>query len=87
MIVWDKEKDKWLLEKRKISFTDMLEIIEQGKYLDILLNPAYNGQNIFIIWYNNYTYVVPFEYDMHGDIILKTIYPSRKYHRMYRKKV
>ena len=87
MITWNEEKDKWLREKRRISFTDVVEIIEQGKYLDILLNPAYNGKNIFIIWYNNYTYAVPFESDMHDNIILKTMYPSRKYHKMYRKKL
>ena len=36
MITWNKEKDKWLSEKRRISFMDIVEIIEQGKYLDIL---------------------------------------------------
>jgi hypothetical protein len=84
MITWSSEKDKWLRENRGISFTHILEIIEHRKYLGIVQNPAYDGQNIFIIRHNDYTYAVPFELDLHGNIILKTIYASRKYHKMYR---
>jgi hypothetical protein len=83
MITWNNEKDRWLRKKRGVSFTVAAEIIEMREYLDILLNPAYNGQYIFIIRYNNYTYAVPFEYDDQDNILLKTIYPSRKYNRIY----
>jgi hypothetical protein len=33
--------------------------------------------------YNDYTYVVPFVVDSDKNIVLKTIYPSRKFHKMY----
>jgi len=31
----------------------------------------------------NYTHVVPFVIDENSNIILKTIYPSRKFHKIY----
>ncbi len=83
MIIWDRKKDQWLREVRKVSFTDAAEIIEAGEFLDVVINPAYDGQRIFIIRFNDYTYAVPYETDEEHTIILKTIYPSRKYHKIY----
>jgi hypothetical protein len=83
MIIWDNEKDVWLRKKRNISFKDFAEKIEAGDILDMVINPAYDGQNIFIIRHDNYTYAVPYEIDLLNNIVLKTIYPSRKYHKMY----
>jgi len=84
MIVWDKKKDEWLKEKRGISCEDFTDLIEAGNYLDLIINPSYENQYIFIVRYKNYTYAVPFEFDVEYNIVLKTIYPSRKYHEMYK---
>jgi hypothetical protein len=83
MITWDKKKDEWLREKRKISFEVFADLIESGDILDAVINHAYERQTIFIIKYNGYTYAVPSEYDEEDNIILKTVYPSRKYHKQY----
>jgi hypothetical protein len=48
-----------------------------------LRNPSRKGQRIFIITYQDYTYVVPFVVDANKNIILKTVFPSRKYHKTY----
>lgn len=78
-MIWDQEKNEWLKIYRQICFDDIAHILLDRKYLDILENPARVGQLIF----NNYTYVVPFIVDKQGQIILKTIYPSRKFHKQY----
>lgn len=86
MIIFDKKKDAWLRSERNISFEYFAYVIEREGYLDVIINPAYDGQKIFIIEYNGYTYAVPFEYDRDENIILKTVYPSRRYHNIYRNK-
>jgi len=58
-------------------------LILEKKYHAILKNPSRMEQKLFIIPYQNYTYVVPFIIDSEKNIILKTIFPSRKYHRLY----
>jgi len=58
-------------------------LILEKKYLAILKNPARIDQKIFIIPYQNYTYVVPFIIDSERNIILKTVFSSRKYHKLY----
>lgn len=83
MIVFGKDKDTRLRAERNVSFEDFAELIEKGRFIDIIINPAYEGQNIFIIRYKEYTYAVPYEFDQEDNIILKTIYPSRKYHKIY----
>jgi hypothetical protein len=85
MIIWDKKKEEWLLRRRNISFECIKNIIEDGGYITIINNPMYQDQKFFILNMNDYTYVVPFEEDAEYNIILKTAYPSRKYHAKYRK--
>jgi hypothetical protein len=38
---------------------------------------------IFVVPHAGYTYVVPFVIDPLERIVLKTIYPSRKYHKKF----
>jgi hypothetical protein len=80
MISWDKKKDAWLRVRRGISFDQISSIIEERGYIEIVDNPTYQDQKLFILYMNDYTYVVPFEEDTEHNIILKTAYPSRKYH-------
>ena len=83
MIIWDEEKNKELIKERNISFEEVVDIILEKKYLGILENPSRDNQYIFIISLHDYTHVVPFVIDESENIFLKTIFPSRKYHKIY----
>lgn len=82
-IIWDESKNQNLKLSRGISFEIFADIILNNKYLDILENPAREDQMIFITSYKNYTYVVPFVIDEEENIVLKTVFPSRKFHKLY----
>ncbi|MBI5192827.1 MAG: toxin [Nitrospirae bacterium] len=84
MIIWDEDKNKKLKLERNISFETISEIILGKKYLDILEHPSKNNQLIFIIELNNYIYSVSFVVDAESNIILKTVYPSRKLQKKYK---
>ncbi len=83
MIIWDEEKNKKLIVERNISFEEIGEIILDKRYLDILENSARPEQQIFIIEWQTYIYVVPFVIDEDKNIVLKTAYPSRKFQKKY----
>jgi predicted DNA binding CopG/RHH family protein/uncharacterized DUF497 family protein len=82
-ILWDDEKGAKLIAERGISFSEFAKLILDKEYQAILKNPARAEQKIFVIPYRNYTYVVPFIIDDEQNIVLKTIFPSRKYHKLY----
>lgn len=84
-ILWDEAKNKKLKEARGISFEDVAQLILDKKYLAVLENPIHPEQMIFIVSYKAYTYVVPFIIDAEDNIVLKTIFPSRKFHKLYGK--
>lgn len=57
----------------------------RGDLLDILEHPnqeRYGGQRIFVVKVEGYVYLVPFV-ETEGEIILKTIIPSRKATKQY----
>jgi len=82
-IIWDEVKNQKLIFDRKVSFDIFAKLILNKKYHTILKNPSRPEQKIFIIPYQDYTYVVPFIIDKEKNIILKTIFPSRKYHKIF----
>jgi len=82
-IVWDNEKNEGLTINRGISFEEIAEIILNKDYLEIIENPRRENQQYFIINIRNYTWVVPFIIDKKERIILKTAFPSRKFHKRY----
>ncbi|MCF8262341.1 MAG: BrnT family toxin [Melioribacteraceae bacterium] len=86
MIIWDERKNKKLKAERGISFEEVEEIIKQDKYLDIIENPSRASQDVFVVKINNYIHLVPFVLDDKSNIILKTIFPSRKFNKIYGKK-
>ena len=83
MIYWDNEKNNKLISERNISFDEISEIILREEYLDILENPSREDQLIFIVYLKGYIYAVPFLVDEQENIILKTVYPSRKFNKIY----
>jgi len=82
-IIWDKEKNNWLQVNRRISFEEISGKILNGNYIDILENPTRDNQMYFIMKINDYTWVVPFLIDDQERIVLKTAFPSRKFHNRY----
>ncbi len=84
---WDGKKSKKLQSIRNISFEQILVEINNGNLLDVIENPnqkKYPNQLIYIVRSGNYVYLVPFVMDKE-KILLKTIYPSRKFKRLYEK--
>ena len=86
MIKWNDEKNKWLMRERGISFQEIADIILKGEYIDILENPTRSKQDIFILRFHGYTWVVPFFIDEQDNIYLITAFPSRKFHKHYGEK-
>jgi len=84
MIIWDENKDLKLKIERNISFEEVSELILTNQYLDILVHPTKPVQKIFVIEIDNYAHAVPFIIDENSNIVLKTVYPSRKLHKKYR---
>lgn len=82
-IIWDDEKNRKLILERGLAFDKFAELILEKKYHAILKNTSRKEQKIFIIPFQNYTYVVPFIIDEKQNIVLKTVFPSRKYNKIY----
>jgi uncharacterized DUF497 family protein len=82
-IIWDADKNRKLLAERGLSLEVFASLILDKKYCAVLKNPSRKEQKIFVIPYQNYTYVVPFLIDNEQNIVLKTVFPSRKYHKIY----
>lgn len=85
---WDEDKNEALKEERGISFEEVVLGIENGHLLDILKHPdqeRYPGQFLYVVEINEYAYIVPFIDSKKGKF-LKTIFPSRKYTKLYLKK-
>ena len=83
MVYWNEEKNLELQRKRGISFEEIADIIIRGDYIEILENPSRPDQMIFVISFNEYTWVVPFVVQDDETIFLKTAFPSRQFHKKY----
>ena len=82
-IIWDEVKNETLRLQRGIGFEEIADIILNENYRDILENPTRAEQLYFILTVRDYTWVVPFLIDEEDRIVLKTAFPSRKYHKIY----
>ncbi len=82
--VWDEKKNIKLREERGIDFETIVELIELGDF-KVFENSssAHDGQMIFIIRNEPYPYVVPFREEPSGDILLITIFQSRKFKKLF----
>lgn len=85
-IIWDEEKNLWLQLNRDSSFEIIADKILNKQYIEILENPTREDQLYFVMEINDYTWVVPFLINEKDEIVLKTAFPSRKYHKKYRGK-
>jgi len=82
-IVWDEAKNNLLKKTRGVSFELAAHVIRNRDEITILENPAHKGQIYYIMRLNNYVHVVPALINDADQIVLKTIFPSRKYHKLY----
>ena len=82
-IIWDPAKERWLRKERGIEMSEVAGLIEAGAYLAILENPSRPLQDVFLVRYRDYVHAVPFVVDANDRIVLKTVYPSRKYHKRF----
>lgn len=86
---WNVEKNERLIGQRGISFEHIVSAIEQGGVVDVVEHPnqeRYGGQRIYVVDVEEYLYLVPFVTGADGTRFLKTIIPSRKATRYYRKR-
>ncbi|MEI6088850.1 MAG: toxin [bacterium] len=85
LLNWNAEKNIILINERKISFEQVAEKIISGDIIDDIYHPnseKYFNQRIFVIEIESYIYLVPYIENEEG-IFLKTIYPSRKFTKIY----
>ena len=86
-IIWNSEKNEWLLRNRGVCFEDILFYLEQGGLLDDVTHPnpeQYEHQRMLVVDIENYAYLVPYV-EKEAEIFLKTIFPSRKATKKYLK--
>jgi len=83
MIIYDIEKAYKLRTERNIDIDEIIEIIVKRKYIKIMKNPKREGQQIFILFYKYYIHIVPFIIDNEDNIIIKTVFASRFFHKIY----
>jgi hypothetical protein len=84
-ILWDKAKAARLLEPRQISLVEIADLLLERRFLAILENSSHPEQMVFVVPYKDYTHVVPFVVDEENNLILRTAFPSRKFHKIYGK--
>lgn len=80
---WNQEKNAQLKQQRDISFEEIVFAIENNGLLDEVKHPSRDNQRLFVVFINNYVYLVPYVTDNEGTVFLKTIIPSRKAFKKY----
>ncbi len=83
MIIWDEQKNQKLIRERNVSFEEVADKILWGEYIAILKHPERENQQLFVIALHGYIHVVPSVIDEKDNIVLKTVFPSRKLHKIY----
>ena len=75
---WNLLKSERLKKIRGVSFEELL----RSKLIAVKRHPTKSQQSLILFEYRGYIWVVP--YVMSGnEIFLKTLYPSRKYTKLY----
>lgn len=79
-IKWSFIKSNRLKKVRGVSFEEIVE----AKLVSIKKHPNKEHQSIMLFEYKGYIWVVPFV-EEGENIFLKTLYPSRKYTKKFRR--
>ena len=86
---WSTERNQRLIEERGISFESVVSAIEQGGLVEVLEHPnqdRYPGQLIYVVESDETIHLVPVVTRADGTRFLKTIIPSRKATKAYRRR-
>ena len=85
---FNEEKNLILREIRRVNFEDAIDEIKKGRVLDDIKHPSkkYPHQRIFILKIKEHIYVVPYVRKSKEIVFLKTLYPSRKLTKSFKKK-
>ncbi len=74
---WDPQKDITLKKTRDVSFTQVRDEIEAGRFKIVEnVSSHHPNQKAYLVTLHNYIHVVPFRED-ENSILLITIFPSR----------
>ncbi len=79
---WDDLKSQRLKKVRGASFDEVLG----GRYIGTFDHHNRQHQKVMLFKFKGYVWVVPFV-EKEGIVFLKTLYPSRKYTKLYRKEI
>ena len=80
-IKWSPLKSEELKRIRGVSFEEIIN----AKLIGIKKHPSRKNQNIMLFEYREYVWVVPYVVEK-NYIFLKTLFPSRKYTKEYKKR-
>ena len=83
--LYDEEKNLKLRKERGIGFEEVIAAIDEDKVLDIIPHhnkKLYPHQMILVIEINHYVYLVPYV-EKEDLLVLKTVFPSRKFTKQY----
>ena len=86
-IEWNQQKNEQLQRTRGVSFERVASLLLENAFLDVYDHPdqeRYPRQQVVVIEMDDYVYLVPFIQEG-GRFFLKTIIPSRKAKRKYRR--
>lgn len=79
-VKWNTLKSERLKKTRGVSFDEIIK----SKLVGVMRHPKNESQSMMLFEYKKYIWVVPFVKSEKG-IFLKTLYPSRKYTKIYKK--
>lgn len=86
-INFNEEKNQLLKASRNVCFDDVVEALEQNRLVGNIKHfksNKYPNQFLFLLDVKGYIYVVPYVKNIKKrELYLKTIYPSRKFTKMY----
>lgn len=89
LINFNEEKNQLLKVARKVSFDEVVNALEEGRliaHLEHFKKKKYPNQYLLLIEVVGYIYVVPYiKDDKNKELYLKTVYPSRKLTKIYRR--
>jgi hypothetical protein len=77
---WNQLKSERLKRIRGVSFEEIIST----ELVGVKRHPTRIGQNVLLFKYKGYIWIVPYVEEK-DHIFLKTLYPSRKFTKLYRK--
>jgi hypothetical protein len=78
---WNEDKNKFLKEKRGVSFEEILD----SKFIGAERHPTIKNQMVLKFEYKKYIWIIPCVVE-DKYIFLKTMFPSRKYTKLFKEK-